>query len=295
MYCGVWHQFLAEVEHNVELCSLQFNMATVAEIYFPQGELEKTFINCIWRSSESDVQQRKEIILPKGTVEIIFNLSDVINYNHPSLKFLATAPTVFINGINFKPLELLKTGRHEFLGIQLNAIGLRLLFNFLPREFNDQVFEGKMICPELDLLAEELFCLMEFQQQVNLIFKWIYHKLKTINDPYLLCRAAKLMSLKHQNDLSVKKLSHEFCLSDRQLRRFSLEWLGMSTEEFILYNKYLHSLHLLHFEDQSLTDTGLQAGYYDQSHFIREFKSYTGLTPKQYKVAHGDVPGHIFE
>ena len=67
----------------------------------------------------------------------------------------------------------------------------------------------------------------------------------------------------------------------------------MNTETFILYNKYLSALKLLHTSDLSLTQIGLDAGYYDQSHFIREFKSYTNLTPKEYKASISDLPGHI--
>lgn len=80
---------------------------------------------------------------------------------------------------------------------------------------------------------------------------------------------------------------------DRQLRRLSNEWLGMNTEEFILYNRYLSSLHFLHNSDLSLTQIDLEAGYYDQSHFIREFKSYTDLTPKEYQSSNTCLPGHI--
>ena len=81
-------------------------MTKLSDIYFPTSEIEKTFINSIWRLSENDLNERKEIILPKGTVEIIFNFSDTINYFNPSLQVSKNLPSVFINGINFKPFEL---------------------------------------------------------------------------------------------------------------------------------------------------------------------------------------------
>lgn len=269
-------------------------MTKTTDIYCPTSEIEKTFLKSIWRLSEYDLHKRKEIILPKGTVEIIFNFSDKINYFNPSLQVSKILPTVFVNGINFKPFELIKTGRQEFLGIQLNSIGLRLLFNISAKEFNNCVYEGKEICSHLDILADELFYKQSFSQQVEIILKWIRNKVIAINNPHLINRATKMLCLKQHNDLSVKKLSNEICLSDRQLRRFSQDWLGMNTEEFILYNKYLTSLHLLHNSEITLTEVGLEAGYYDQSHFIREFKSYTDLTPKQYQEANTDLPGHIF-
>jgi len=268
-------------------------MTKSTDIYFPTGEIEKTFVNSIWRLSESDLHRRKEIILPKGTVEIIFNFSDKINYFNPTLQISKRLPTVFVNGVNFKPFELLKTGRQEFLGIQLNSIGLRLLFNISAKEFNNSVYDGKEICSQLDYLADELFCHQTFKNQVQIILAWIRYKIPKNNFQYSINRAQKLMSCNCHQNLTVKKLSEEICLSDRQLRRFSQDWLGMNTEEFINYRKYLTCLQLLHRSKQTLTEIGLEAGYYDQSHFIREFKSYTDLTPKQYQEANTEIPGHI--
>lgn len=269
-------------------------MTKTTDIYYPTGEIEKTFINSIWRLSENDLHKRKEIILPKGTVEIIFNFSDKINYFNPSLQISKELPIVFVNGINFKPFELIKTGRQEFLGIQLKSIGLRLLFNISAKEFNNSVYDGKEICSQLDNLANELFYKQIFNQQVEIIIDWIRKNIPSNNFQYSISRVQKLLNLNCNHNLKVKKMSEEICLSDRQLRRFSQEWLGMNTEEFILYNKYLNSLKLLHNSKQTLTKIGLEAGYYDQSHFIREFKSFTGLTPKQYREVCSDLPGHIF-
>lgn len=268
-------------------------MAKSTYIYYPTGEIEKTIVNSIWRLSESELHTRKEIILPKGTVEIIVNYSDQINYINPAQNVTKQLPVVFVNGINFKPFELIKTGRQEFLGIQLNSLGLRLLFNCSAKEFNNSVYDGKEICPQLCNLANELFYKHTFNQQVQLILNWIRTKIPANNFQSSICRVQKLMSYNYHQNLSVKKLSEEICLSDRQLRRFSHDWLGMNTEEFIHYNKYLNCLHLLHHSKQTLTNIGLEAGYYDQSHFIREFKSYTDLTPKQYQEANTDIPGHI--
>lgn len=269
-------------------------MTKTTNIFYPTSAIEKSFINSIWLLSDNALHKRKEIILPKGTVEIIFNFSDKIDYYCPSLHNSKMLPKVFVNGINFKPFQLIKTGRQEFLGIQIKSIGLRLLFNLSAKEFNNCVHDGKDVCSCLDRLADELFFKQSFNQQVETILKWVRSKISRTNHQYQIDRFQKLISNSYSQNLSVKKLSDEICLSDRQLRRFSLDWLGMNTEEFIQYKKYLTSLHLLHDTNQPLTQIGLISGYYDQSHFIREFKSYTEITPKQYRESNKELPGHIF-
>jgi AraC-like DNA-binding protein len=97
--------------------------------------------------------------------------------------------------------------------------------------------------------------------------------------------------LEHQ---SVKSLSAYYNVSERHLARLCNEFLGVKAEEFIGYRKYLASLAGLHDPSVSLTELAYASGFYDQSHFIREFKAFTGLTPKQYRQQMSDLPGHLF-
>lgn len=268
-------------------------MTNSADIYFPSDEPARHFIKSIWRLQEYNIYERTETILPKGTVEIIFNLSDDIVYINSSLDIKKTLPSCFINGINFKPFHLIKNEQQIFLGIQLNTIGLKILFNESVKEFNNNIFEGSHVCKSLDTLANQLYSIKTFKEQVETIMKWICQRISVSHYCKTIEQVHHLFFSHELHEYTVNKLSHEVYLSDRQLRRISAEWLGMNTETFLLYNKYLSSLHLLHNSKLSLTQIGLIAGYYDQSHFIREFKSYTDLTPKEYRASNTGLPGHI--
>jgi AraC-like DNA-binding protein len=83
-------------------------------------------------------------------------------------------------------------------------------------------------------------------------------------------------------------------VSERHLSRLCKEFLGVKAEDFILYRKYLAGLARLHDPSAPLTEVAYASGFYDQSHFIREFKAFTGLTPKQYRKQMSDLPGHLF-
>ncbi len=95
--------------------------------------------------------------------------------------------------------------------------------------------------------------------------------------------------------LSVPDLSAKYNVTPRHLSRLCNDYLGMSTEDLMLYKKYLAALYQMHRPHPSLTDITYQCGFYDQAHFVRTFKLFTGLTPRQYKKAMGDLPGHIFK
>lgn len=270
-------------------------MNNSAFAYYPANEPESLFVKCIWRLCEYNEICLKETILPKGTVELIFNLSEKIFYLNSGSAQRTTLPTCFLNGINFKPFQLVKKGQQVFLGIQFHVIGLKGLFNTPAKEFNDSITEGGLICKSLDTLQLQLFEQHSFNDQVNLIRSWLHCKINQSKQGTAIQKIHNwFYNEKHLAD-SVKNLRKNICVSERQLRRIASEWLGMNPECFLLYNKYLTSLQLLHRPGLSLTQIGLEAGYYDQSHFIREFKSFTGLTPKEYQSSVTGLPGHIFQ
>ena len=82
--------------------------------------------------------------------------------------------------------------------------------------------------------------------------------------------------------ISVGRLSAEIGLSQRQLLRSFQERIGLSPKEYLRVSRFTHSLqYLKRYPHISLTEVACQSGYYDQSHFIRDYKEYTGYSPRE--------------
>lgn len=80
-------------------------------------------------------------------------------------------------------------------------------------------------------------------------------------------------------ELSDKQIS-QFGLSSRQLRRLSHQYLGLSPKQFLQIIQFQNALK--HLENSSLQDP--RHHYYDQAHYIRQFKRFTGVTPGEFKT-----------
>lgn len=59
--------------------------------------------------------------------------------------------------------------------------------------------------------------------------------------------------------------------------------VGMSISEYVQSAKVNEAKNLLSYTSYSMSDIASLLIFYDQSHFIRVFKKYTGVTPKQFK------------
>jgi len=63
-----------------------------------------------------------------------------------------------------------------------------------------------------------------------------------------------------------------------------VQYTGLTPKLYSQINRFQNSLQLVREGNSSLTSIAYECGYADQSHFIREFKSFTGLTPSGYDI-----------
>lgn len=281
---------------NNPTCKLRrvTTMQQTTNIFYPDSGADNSLIRYIWQINKSDCGVEKEIILPKGTAEIIFNLSEKTLRFNDSENASVNLYRCIINGLNTIPHCLIKNESQLFIGIQLHPFALKYLFGIPNKEFTNQVLDGFTLCNSLEILFDELASVVHFERRVALILKWFKEKIECNNRQ---SDKSMIFDLYYNADIekqSVKSISKAYNLSDRHLRRLSNDYLGINTEDFILYRKYLKSLLQLHDTKKSLTEVAYLSDYYDQPHFIREFKAFTGLTPGEYRKNMSGLPGHLF-
>lgn len=73
-------------------------------------------------------------------------------------------------------------------------------------------------------------------------------------------------------------LQQDLAMSERSLQRHLRPYLGISTRQFLHIARFQRALRLLHQSGQSL-ESAHQAGFCDQSHFIKSCRRFTGLSP----------------
>lgn len=72
----------------------------------------------------------------------------------------------------------------------------------------------------------------------------------------------------------------------RQLERVIRGLVGVTPAEFRSLLRFRNALNILRRTGQASVKTALVSGYFDQPHFIRDFKRFSGLTPGQYLMSH---------
>lgn len=261
------------------------------DIFIPQTQRQKNSIRSIWQVSGLTPFQN-ETILPKGVIEIIFNFSERPFDAQMGGRELQL-PRCFINGYNTFPIELQVPKQQVFFGIQFHPVAIRHFLGVPACEFTNIAIDLMLLDPTFHSLWHQLAGKKTFNERVAIILGWIENKVIEVPPQEQLLNFFLINDI--LRDLSVTDLSKKLCYSTRQLSRKVYELTKMNTEQILLCKKFLHSVHLIHHTDLSLTAIAYRSNFADQSHFIKSFQSFAQITPGAYKKTKSLVQGHIFK
>lgn len=262
-----------------------------AKVHIPHNSSLSSYVTAIWENIPPGISN--EMILPKGVVEIVFNLSDPMKGILPHQVAATSAPDCFIQGLNTHTINVQYSGVQHLLGICLQTHMVKPLLGILPSECKNNLIDLTLLKPFFRSLWYQLREAKEFQERVTIIEK----SFPILNNTY--CTRTQYFCTLFSNTLSatpssVDELTKDICYSSRQLNRKAQSLFGLSTEELLVHKKFRTAVALMHNDHKALTSIAYEAGFYDQAHFCRVFKNYTGLTAKDYQLKKSRLPFHIF-
>jgi transcriptional regulator GlxA family with amidase domain len=91
----------------------------------------------------------------------------------------------------------------------------------------------------------------------------------------------------HADTLSNQTLAAMTGRSVRALERLFVRELGLTPQQYLRRVRVRLSCHDLINTRWGLREVALRHGFYDQSHFSREFRKETSMTPKAYRLQFG--------
>lgn len=130
----------------------------------------------------------------------------------------------------------------------------------------------------LDRLQEALILAQTEQEIILAVEHFVQEHLQAEKADKRLFIATELIT---QNKISkVEELSDMLNISSTTLRSLFREKVGLTPKEMIGLNRIRMALTQTHTEN--LTALAYAVGYFDQSHFIHDFRSRFGITPMEY-------------
>ena len=127
-------------------------------------------------------------------------------------------------------------------------------------------------------------------QCIEIIESWLLSKLKCRHDTLNLKRIGTALNFLMKNPaLQVSELAEISCLSSKQFGRIFNSLLGMMPKEYARIVRFQKSMWLLQNHCRNHADIACCCGHSDQSHFIRDFRQYSGVATSQITNPYSDL------
>ncbi|MDO5517860.1 MAG: AraC family transcriptional regulator [Clostridium sp.] len=104
-----------------------------------------------------------------------------------------------------------------------------------------------------------------------------------VTDNFVINRILKHLHLNIESNVSLKKLSNDLNLSQGYISDCFKKHMGITIMTYAKKIRIERAKVLLLTTNDSILDISLRLGFHDQSHFYKVFKSFTGVSPSQYR------------
>jgi len=249
----------------------------------------RMFVKHFWQTEGSPGYQ-VENILPKGEIEMIFSFGERVGYQR-GIATEGYTPRCFITGISNTPVRLVIPRHQSFFGVVLHPAAVKKLLSAPSGIFLNTITDLELVKKYFTTLWHQLASCKRFEERIDLMQQWMLGRVSAVHQQEF---ALSSFLDSHNQETTVAGLAASVYYSTRHLHRKVHELFGMSSEVLLRYRRYKQALNSVHHSNDTLTRIGYECGYYDQAHFTREFKDYTGLTPGTYRQQRSQLPGHLY-
>ena len=251
-------------------------------IEYPVSLGLSNYVECYWTlEAGAGFFADKELIIPGGRAEIVLSFRGSFNWYNADNRIVASALKNFIMGQRNCPFFIHSTGHVMLLGIRFKQGGIssfidnpvsEITNSFIPI---DELF-GNEAAEWVEKLNEE----QSIHERIRMIENILLSRLKE-SEEQLFCTKAMFYLKQPDHQINVDSFCSTHQIYYKKLERTFLKITGYPPKNLSSINRLYKALHLARNAQANLTQISYECGYFDQSHFIRECKKFTGNTPKK--------------
>ncbi len=268
----------------------------IAKHHIPLYPLNQ-FIASFYYYSGISPEHAVERFLPDGNIHLLFDLTDTPQYiyDNYTLKEIQACKNVWFSGFRTQPITI-PSGRENEMIIVTFHKGKAFPFLSDPiAELTNHVVDAELVIKNnilnlRDRLKEAKTIAQKFFLLENHLLK--HYRSSLQKNPYVEYAITRITATPDM--CSLKDISDKSGYSQKHLIKLFKDGVGVTPKEFLKVIRFQKAIETI--EQQKTinwTSVALDCGFYDQSHFIADFKFFSGFTPTQYIKQRGAVLNYI--
>jgi AraC-like DNA-binding protein len=239
----------------------------------PSSEIAP-YVDCFW-SMKWELQEDQEIsalVLPSGCVNI--------------LAFIHANSLILVSGPKTKVRPFPMKGRGQILGVRFRPGGFFPFYGKPVSNLTDQAPAVEAVYQQSgSTLRRQISSEEHFQAKLNILSDFLSENLNVKwsgNFPRIATIFDSLASME-----SVSKICDMFVgtqASERSQQRIFERLVGMSPKAVLRTHRFQNVLNCLLETDEAVNwaELAIETGYYDQAHFVNDFREITGRSPTEF-------------
>lgn len=251
----------------------------------PTGILSKYINNYfIVETDNSQDYLPYERVYPCGYATLVFHYgSPSIFQKKNSSKYIE--PNLVICGQQTNYYDLSLSGKTGMILIVFRPHGVKSFFNFPITELlNENLSLHDLINNETIELEDKLFNSPNNSQRITLLENFLIKRLIYNNEFERVEYALKIIE-NSKGQIKAQDIAHEVCLGIKQFERTFSKYVGMNPKKYASIVRFQNVIYMRRkHKNSSMFQLAFDNGYYDHAHFIHDFKSFTGLSPKEFFI-----------
>ncbi len=261
-------------------------------VYFERAPAPvlRPWVRSLWYCCAPSVEHSYERVLPNGCVQIILNLARDFLTDCSADLLESRLPPAIVAGPR-QCYELIATkDLAELAGIVVEPGGFAGLFG----ERADLLFQRSVAAGDL-WRGLKFDRMLEARTPATKLDVLEHLMRETIGEPAkrsgLVDGALRFLS---RPNASVRECAKYESVSERRLSQIFREQVGLSPKAWCRIQRFQSALRDLHRgAEVPWADLALRCGYYDQSHFINDFRAFSGINPTTYFNLRGRWRNHV--
>ena len=250
----------------------------IQKIYIPQDRRLRQLINFLSyvAFTPEDKIEGWTAIFPNATSNLVVSLAGKINFNNSaadSSLYASCSSTV----------AMLPQNGMCFMAVQFNSFGVYYIRGIPASEMQDTMLPLEVFfkASAIQTLTQQLLDEPTIEDKFKALEAFLCKNLGTSDiDPRL---PFAISTLKSGNLVSMDELTDAVCLSGRGLQKLFKKCVGMSPAYYKRIARFNRAANMLmSCPNTPLTTIALECDYFDQAHFIKDFRHFGGITPSDF-------------
>ena len=237
-----------------------------------------------------------EKLLPDGSVDLLIDLTETpkkLFHNEEATSYTSLRKG-WISGMKTDYI-LIDASVSQMIGVHFNPGGCYPFVDFPMSEINNRTIELDLVWGnDISLVREAILYEASAEKRFEVLEHYLLRKGKNKMGGHALVQYSVNQLVQSPQMWTIRGLSGKTGVSAKHLITLFKKYVGLSPKMFSRINKFQKVIQLIE-KQQKVDWSGLayECGYFDQAHFIKEFRDFSGLNPVSYLEKRGPFLNYL--